>query len=126
MQRLKQMCATRWIKRHGSVCAFFELIEPILYALQEILTTWLEREAASNAESLLCAIEKFPFMISLFTLQEVFTYSLPLSKYLQSINIDLSKAVEYTTNVLETLKEKHLNVESDFQVINRQIKQFTF
>lgn len=98
--RLKSLCPTRWVQRHDALLVFVELLKPVLVTLQDIAVNWNDRESSSNAELLLSATQRSEFLVSLFVAEKVFSLSLPLSKYLQTINNDLSSAVQLAEDVL--------------------------
>jgi hypothetical protein len=103
-EKLKRMCPTRWVERHDSVQSFVELLRPILAALDEI-KTWSDKKTAIDAQLLQCAIEKCDFFISLFSIEYVFSLTLPLSVYLQRTNLDLSAAMKTAMTVKNKLAE---------------------
>lgn len=119
---LKQLCPTRWVQRHDAVIVFLELFEGILLSLEEI-STWLDKDSSSNAQILFLAVSKGEFLLSIKIICKLFSYSLPLSKYLQSENIDLKKAVEYAQYVHNILNEIRRNAISNFQVMFHEVEE---
>lgn len=97
--RMKQMCPTRWIQRHDSVMVMVQLLKPVHSALQEI-SLWKDKESSSGAFVLLSALAQSQFVISLFSVEKLLGYSLPLSKILQLENSDLAFAMD---NAEETI-----------------------
>jgi len=115
-KKLKRMCPTRWVERHHSVKSFVELLEPVVNALH-CISAWNDKKTASDAEQLINSICKCDFLIGLFVVNSVFEISLPLSKYLQTENIDLRLALNSALNIKNTLKEIRQNIEAHFRTL---------
>ncbi|KAE9542517.1 hypothetical protein AGLY_003378 [Aphis glycines] len=118
---LKLLCPTRWVDRHDSIIIFLELFDAIVDSLSEICT-WLDKDASSGAYQLPCAIRQPEFILATFILGHVLSSSLPLSKFLQTKNIDLVEAVQTTDNVVNIIKQLRLNDESEFKIIFNKVK----
>lgn len=58
----------------------------------------------------------------MYILHEVFQYSLPLSKSLQTENIDLADAMENANDVLEILKEMRSNADEKFAELFKSVE----
>lgn len=112
-KKLKQLCATRWIERHDSVTAFVTLLEPLLNALEEI-SGWSDLKASSEAQILSTSISKCDFLTSLFILDTVFSLTLPVSRYLQTVNLDLALALQSVKLVRNSLQNVRNNADKDF------------
>lgn len=119
--RLKSLCPTRWVQRHDAILVFVELLKPVLVTLQDIAVNWNDRESSSNAELLLSATQRSEFFVSLFVAEKVFSLSLPLSKYLQTINIDLSSAVQLAEDVLGAARRLRSGADEAFHELFEQI-----
>lgn len=115
-QKLKQMCPTRWVERHDSVIIMVELLEPVLYALEEI-SSWKDKSTSSLADLLHTGIQKSTFLISLFVIEKIFSFTLPLCKYMQSENIDLCAVIEHVAKVESIFGNIRLNSEDEFKII---------
>lgn len=102
--RLKSLCPTRWVQRHDALNVFVNILHPVLSTLQNISDSWSDRESSSNAQILLCALQRSEFLVCLFVAEKVFSISLPLSKYLQTVNMDLSSALTLADDVLFTAR----------------------
>jgi len=119
--RLKLLCPTRWVNRHDSIIIFLELFDAIVDSLSEICT-WLDKGASSGAYQLLCAIRQPEFILATYILGHVLSLSLPLSKFLQTKNIYLVKAIQTADNVVNIIKQLRLNDESEFKIIFNNVK----
>lgn len=113
-EKLKRMCATRWVERHMSVESFIELLDPLVDALTEI-TEWLDIKTSSDANLLISAICDCRFLIALYVLKEVFDITLPLSKYLQTINLDLNMALDCANQTYQTINSFRENADTIFE-----------
>lgn len=116
VSKLKRLCTTRWVERHTSVENFVELLEPLLEALDNI-TLWNDKSTSTEAQLLSNAICRFEFFINLHVLQKALKLSLPLSKYLQTVNLDLNLAVQTAMHLGETLEKMRDRAEDSFSAI---------
>jgi len=115
------MCPTRWVERHDSIIVMVQLLEPVFHALEEI-ATWKDNTTSSLADIIMSGIQKPNFLISLFSVEKVFGYTLPLCKYLQSENMDLSMAIEQVKNVQLIFDNIRINSENEFKLIYEKVK----
>lgn len=97
--RLLGLCETRFIERHEAVNNFVELLPAIVPSLQEL--SQCNRSFSSSASSLLAAMEKGNFIVSLFVCEYLFSLTLPLSSYLQNPQHDLASAISYSESILK-------------------------
>ncbi|XP_060868613.1 52 kDa repressor of the inhibitor of the protein kinase-like [Metopolophium dirhodum] len=112
--KLKNLCATRWFDRHDAVILFEELQPAILHALDKI-TLWPDSDTSSSASHLLTAIRQLKFQTALAILVKILSISFPLSRYLQTVNLDLKTALEAASNVQNTIQEIRENCDVEFQ-----------
>lgn len=115
-EKIKQLCATRWMERYDSVTAVVELFEPIVETLQKI-SEWKDKESATQANSLLCTVSNCQFVISLLCIHKVFTITIHLCRYLQKTSIDLIEAVSLAEDVINELKLMRENGTETFSEI---------
>lgn len=116
---LKQLCPTRWVERHDSVLIMEELYKPLCLALEEI-EMWTDRSTSSEASTLLTSLKTPKFLLSLLCLKTIYAFTLPLSKILQTKNLDLSSALELADTVIKQLKAVRSDVDGHFANIFRQ------
>jgi len=83
-EKLTKMCETRWVQNHDGLICFQEMFEAIFSSLEEISETSLEGEVSSRAFSFSSSIKSGEFVVALNCLAEMFSYTLTLSKILQS------------------------------------------
>ncbi|XP_060873994.1 52 kDa repressor of the inhibitor of the protein kinase-like [Metopolophium dirhodum] len=112
--KLKNLCATRWVDRHDAVILFEELQPAILHTLDKI-TLWPDSDTSSSASHLLTAIRQLKFQTALAILVKILSISFPLSRYLQTVNLDLKTALEAASNVQNTIQEIRENCDVEFQ-----------
>lgn len=103
------MCPTRWVERHDSILIFIELYDSILVALQEI-SKWVDLDTSSKAKQLLIAIQEPEFIITTHIVGKIFSISMPLSRQLQTENIDLVMALQLANDVKRRFKKKKVKV----------------
>jgi hypothetical protein len=68
------------------------LFDAIVDSLSEVCT-WLDRNASSGTYQLLCAITRPEFILGTYKLGHVLSWSLSISKFLQTKNTDLVEAI---------------------------------
>ena len=102
-ETLKKLSPTRWVERHKSVMVMVELLTPLVDSLEKI-EDLNDKESASGAHLLLNSIKSANFVLSLFTIEKLYSYTLPLSKMLQTMSLDLVSSVEMTENIVSELE----------------------
>lgn len=106
------LCETRFNERHDAVNVFFELYEPIVHSLFALAEC--NRSISSRASGMFFAIEKSDFLVCLLICEKIFSYTLPLSKYVESPGVDLSSVYTCATSVIETLQLLTEDVDVEF------------
>ena len=119
---LIQMCQTRWVERHDAILVFWEMIELVMKALTKI-SSWEDRDSSINVNHLICAMKQMEFFVALHVLAKVFSISLPLSRILQTENIDLCTAMDVAISVESIIKTLKQNNEYEFSIIFRDVKE---
>jgi len=114
-KRLLILCETRFIERHDSVISFVELFPCICLALEEV--SGMTKQISSTASTLLAAVEKSQFLVSLLVCEKLFIFTLPLSMFLQEKSLDLAKALDHANHAIETLDRLRKDSEERFQKI---------
>jgi|UniRef100_A0A2S2RB62 hypothetical protein len=104
--RLVGLCETRFIERHDAVNVFVELFRAI----------------SVKACSLLAAVEKSCFIISLLVCENLLSFTLPLSYYLQSPKRDLSSTVDCAKHIIKRMKHMRKNSNESFTQIFQEAK----
>lgn len=120
-QQLKSLCETRWVDRHDSVLIFKSSLNYIIEALTKI-SFWNEQDSSSKAKTLLTAVCSCEFIISLHSLSSLLCVTACVSKLLQSVNSDVSKAVDIITDILSNLEEKRKNCDEEFKSLFRDAR----
>nr|CAH7767474.1 unnamed protein product [Callosobruchus chinensis] len=121
--RLKQLCPTRWIQCHESVLVFLELQQAIINALESI-SLWSDKTTSSTAVQLLAVLNSGEFQISLYVIAKIFAVTLPLSRQLQTKNLDLSLAMQLATDVENVLAAMRTTAEQHFNDIFEEVSRF--
>jgi hypothetical protein len=96
-----------------------ELLSPLANALEKI-EDWNDKESASGAHLLLNSIKSASFVLALFTIEKLYSYTLPLSKMLQMVSLDLVSAIEMAENVVSELENIRKSPEEVFSQIFRK------
>lgn len=100
-----RLCETRWTERLDALISFKELFCPIFFALEEIADLG-DGDTSRNAFALMNSLKSSEFIISLTVVQEIFSYSHNIATALQNPHIDLSSAIDMTSGLSNTLKNK--------------------
>ncbi|XP_054266894.1 52 kDa repressor of the inhibitor of the protein kinase-like [Macrosteles quadrilineatus] len=101
--RLLKLCETRFVERQDSVNSFVELFPAIVPSLRQL--SELNRSFSVTASTLLAAMEKGSFLVSILVCEYIFGLTLPLSLYLQSPTKELASAIKYCDDILNRLKD---------------------
>ncbi|XP_025415028.1 zinc finger MYM-type protein 1-like isoform X2 [Sipha flava] len=117
-QRLKSLCETRWVDRHDSVLIFKSSLTFIIEALTKI-SFWNEQDSSSKAKTLLTAVCSCEFILSLHSLSSLLCVTTCVSKLLQSVNSDISKAADIINDILSNLENKRKNCNEEFKSLFR-------
>lgn len=117
--RLLRLCETRFIERQESVDTFVELFPAIVATLHD--TSTLNRAVSSTAANLLAALEKGGFLVGMVVSEYIFSITLPLSKYLQNTESDISSALKFADDTISRLKD--LRQPTEDEAVS-DIKQF--
>lgn len=120
--RLKSLCPTRWIERHDSVIIFLQLFDAVIDGL-EVISMWPDSVASTNANQLLCAAKQPEFLVALYVTDKLFSISLPLSRLLQTENIDLVEAMESAVLVEEAMKDLRENAQTEFHKLFMKVEK---
>ncbi|CAG9797665.1 unnamed protein product [Chironomus riparius] len=114
-KKLKNVCPTRFIERHQTTATFLELFDAVVYALQEIID-WNDC-TSHTAIGFFDSILSFPFLISLHTLDFALSYTVGLSRYLQTSSIDLTQAISSSADIIDNFKEMESDSTNEFNKI---------
>jgi len=94
-----------------------EIIESLTHISQ-----WTDQVSSSKANSLLLSLCNCEFIITLYILSNILSITLPASKMLQGVNLDVSAASSCITSIVENLEDKRLNAEEYFSEIFLEAK----
>ncbi|KAJ8875813.1 hypothetical protein PR048_023714 [Dryococelus australis] len=101
----------------GAIIIFLQLFDAVLKGL-EIIFTWTDSVAVKNANQLLSAAKQPESLVALYVIDKYFSISLPLSRVLQTKNIELVVAMESAALVEDFTKDlrEKAHSESDIEV----------
>jgi hypothetical protein len=114
--QLLGICDTRWVERHDAVLQFRCSLPEIVKSLT-IVSKWEERDSSSKANGLIHAICCSDFILTIFCLCDVLSVTLPLSRLLQTVSLDLQSAATSVADVIAVLEDKRNNCLSLFDTI---------
>nr|XP_042903969.1 zinc finger MYM-type protein 1-like [Parasteatoda tepidariorum] len=113
-KKIISFCETRWIENHDAIIRFKELYPEIIQLLEEVKASG-NCDASSKADNLISTITKSEFYINLLACRDIFSVTLPLSKALQQIHLDLNGALIHVKSINNTVLNKRKNAEYEFQ-----------
>ena len=108
-KRVKPLCRTRWVERFSALEVFIDLYPAIVSSLQDIAcgedsVSW-NWETVADASSLLAAIEKFSFILSLVTVYNILSYIRGVTVMLQQRSLDVIQGISLIQDVQMQLKD---------------------
>lgn len=112
-KNLTAMCETRWVENHDGLLRFKEIYKAIVDTLDD-LSTDMDCETSSKANSFLRSVISSDFVISLCCLGMLFPYTLTLCKILQSPICDLAAALQHVDLIIKTIEDVRQNIDSKF------------
>jgi len=121
LKKLKICCPTWWVERHDTILVFHELRPAVVDALNEI-STWKDTKTYAVANQLSSSIHRLRFQVALLILVKVFAITTPLSKFLQTENLDLESALEFADMTQSTIKQIHDNADVEFDKIFKKVE----
>jgi len=120
--KLKPICATRWVERHGSIIIFATLLPAVVSTLEELQQENKQEEVATKAATLLNSVQKCTFLIAALVMQHTSGIILPVSKLLQKKELDIFAVIELIDSVLDILRQNRSNCENVFHKTFDQAK----
>jgi len=120
-QKLKSICATRWVERHDSIIIFVTLLPAFVSTLEHCRKENKQVEVATKAATLLNSVQKCTFFAAL-VMQHTSGIILPISKLLQKKELDIFAVIELIDSVLNILRQNRSNCENVFHKIIDQAK----
>uniref|UniRef100_H3BG50 HAT C-terminal dimerisation domain-containing protein n=1 Tax=Latimeria chalumnae TaxID=7897 RepID=H3BG50_LATCH len=109
----KFLLQTKKVEQHDSLITFSELLSPVAAALNHFIEHG-HKECSSRARQFCCAIGHSEFLVALHCSAQVFSVSLPLSKYLQQENCDITSALAYVCSVKDSIDELQSDCDTTF------------
>ncbi|KAK9717367.1 hypothetical protein QE152_g23771 [Popillia japonica] len=104
---------------------FSEIFKPIVETPEEIKPV-KDIGTFSKAQPLLRAIITNELIVSILTASSLFAFTLPLSRILQSINLDLSVAVEHMDTIINQTKKMTVDIDQVFSHIFEEAQVYTY
>jgi asparagine synthetase B (glutamine-hydrolysing) len=99
-----------------------ELYEYVIEEALDTISEWDDNDTSNKARRLRSSILDIEFVISLFVLNKGFSIGLPLSKFLQKLNIDLKLAVQLANDIQKELQKLRTHADEFFKEIFEEVK----
>ncbi|XP_033225358.1 zinc finger MYM-type protein 1-like [Belonocnema kinseyi] len=106
---LKRLNLTRWVSKYEAVNDFYELFPFVYETLDEMRTSEKEAKNLKNAMD-------FEFLICLHIINVIFQLSLPLSRELQRVNLDLVQAMDLAKDLREEVKRIRAKEDAFYEI----------
>lgn len=101
---------------------FQDLLLSVLETLTSI-SEWKDLQSSSAANSLINSLCSSEFIIALLSVINLPKETLPLSRFLQSSNLDVSKASDTFNRTINVLEEKRKNADTRFAQVYYEATQ---
>ena len=102
---LKRVNTVRWNSREYSLKVFLLRYDCVKKVLEDVVAeTSFSQMQRATAEGLLESFEKKQILATAYLFREIFVITGPLSRYLQSVNVDLGKALAMIDSCLSRLQ----------------------
>jgi len=121
-QKLKPICATRWVERHYSIIIFVTLLPAVFSTLEELQQENKQVDVAIKAATLLNSVQKCTFLIAALVVHHTSGIILIVSKLLQKKELNIFAAIELIDSVLDILRQNRSNCENVFHQVFDQAK----
>jgi len=121
-QKLKPICATRWVERHDWIIIFVTLLPAVVSTLEELQQENNQVEVATKVATLLNSVQKCTFLIAVLVMQHTAGIILPVSKLLQKKELDIFAGIELIDSVLDIHRQNRSNCENVFHKMFDQAK----
>ena len=117
---LKRINTVRWNSRELSLHVFLQRYDCIGETLQKAANdTSLERDKRSRASGLLENIVTKQFVATALLFTEIFQLTGPLSRYLQSVDLDFGKAISMVNDIIMQLENLRRRPEYILDIISQ-------
>ena len=121
-QKLKPICATRWVERHDSIIIFVTLLPAVVSTLEELQQENKQVEVVTKAAALLNSIQKCTLLIAALVMQHTSGIILLVAKLLQGKEFDIFAVIELIDSVLDILRQNRSNCDNVLHKIFDQAK----
>jgi len=121
-EKLKSICATRWVESNDSIIIFVTLLSAVVSTLEELQQENQQVEVATKAAALLNSVRKCTFLIAVLVMQHTSGIIPPVSKLLQKKEFDVFAVIELIDSVLDILRQNRSNCENVFHKLFDQAK----
>jgi len=85
---LVKLCETKWVESHEAIIRFSDMLIPIVQFLED-MTVNTNGNILSKCNGLLHSILTFEFILALEVAVEILSLTLPISRKLQDLGLDL-------------------------------------
>lgn len=120
-RQLISLCETRWVERHDSFILFDESLPHIIKSLAEI-SGWSDNNSSKKATIFISTLCSTEFVTALKSTIDILKITLPLSRFLQTVSLDLNRASEAVTNTISLLKERRNDCDKYFSDIYKHVE----
>lgn len=110
VRSMKRLNTVRWQSRENCLNVLLERYDCVIQTLQQIVTgTSFNYKQRAEASGLLCSMQTKQFLATAYLFKRIFEVTGPLSRYLQAVDMDLSKAFAMVDTAISSLQEMRCN-----------------
>ena len=118
---LKSINTVRWSSREFSLKAFLQRYDSIMCVLETVSAdTSFEGNQRSTSAGLMECFRTKQFVATAYLFREIFAITSPLSRYLQSIDIDFGKAISMIDSAIVQLAKLRAEPENIIESVEKE------
>ncbi|CAF4180190.1 unnamed protein product, partial [Rotaria sordida] len=114
--KLANVCITRWVERHTSVDTIYSLYPAVIETLKELIHT-NEKEVSTKTNIFTNSLLTSDFLCTLPTLNKLLTFTVNISRTLQSSKIDLLECLDAIEDVIQVLQMIRTDPDLEYQYV---------
>lgn len=121
-KKLKGLCETRWVEKHECFQTFDDLLVYIVQCLERLGRELRDTEMSSKAIGFSAAVRRSEFLMALKIVNKLNSFTIVLSRYLQSPTLEISSAIKHVDNIIQTFEDFRTS-DSAFPEIYQQAEE---
>ena len=120
---MKRVSTVRWHSREFCLKVFLELYNCIIQVLENVVTGTSFENQRLTAEGLLTSFQLKQILATACLFREIFAITGPLSRHLQSIDVDLGKTTSMIDSAILQLEQLRNNEEKIVKIVDNDFDE---